>query len=147
MEEIATILFVCTGNSCRSPMAQAIFNKIARSKNLRCTSLSAGFSPNPSGDISKNAKVALAEIGIDFSHVPVLLNADLLQKSKYVFGLTKKHAQNIILLYPKFREKVFSFPIEIPDPYGGDIEVYRKSRDAIFEGINTIVEHLIKKQL
>ena len=59
------ILFVCTGNSCRSPMAELYFNHMARQKGLDITAASAGIYANDGGPISRGAAAVMQELGID----------------------------------------------------------------------------------
>ena len=61
------IAFVCTGNTCRSPMAEAIFNKLAEEKGLDVRALSFGLAAVPGMPPSKNAVAVCREIGIDIS--------------------------------------------------------------------------------
>lgn len=128
------VLFVCTGNTCRSPMASAILNQLANEKKLAVRSSSAGLAAFPGDEASENAVKALSEIGIDLSsHRSRPVNPYLLSESDYIIGMSPNHI-DALLPYTE-KDKLLCFPDGIPDPYGGDIEVYRKTRDMLKSGI------------
>lgn len=136
------ILFVCTGNTCRSPMAEGIFNSLAESERIDAISSSSGIYANIGEEISANAKNALSEIGIVFSHNACQITHDSVKNADMIIGMTRNHAETLIAAFPEYADKIFSFPADISDPYGGNLDVYRKCRDEITEGIKTIINYL-----
>ena len=128
------ILFVCTGNTCRSPMAEGYL----RSKELDgITVISRGLASDGS-PVSLNSKTAMAEVGIDISgHI-----------SRQITDRDIKNADKIICLSPSHRavllsagvpqEKLYILGKGISDPFGGDITVYRRCRDEIFAAIDEL---------
>ena len=133
------ILFVCTGNTCRSPIAEALFNTMADNKKYHaesCGIYGDGISP-----ISINAKEVLAENGIEFSHISTPISVALVKDADYIIGMTANHARSIIAMFPEYSDKVFTMPSDISDPYGGNIEVYRFCRDEIEECIRGILQN------
>ena len=128
------ILFVCTGNTCRSPMAEGYL----RSKGIDgVTVLSRGLASDGS-PVSLNSKTAMAEVGIDISgHI-----------SRQITDRDIKNADKIICLSPSHRavllsagapqEKLYILGKGISDPFGGDITVYRRCRDEIFAAIDEL---------
>ncbi|MGN1443180.1 MAG: ribosomal protein S18-alanine N-acetyltransferase [Acutalibacteraceae bacterium] len=132
------VLFVCTGNTCRSPMASAILNQIAQEKKLDIKSSSAGLAAFPGDEASENAVKALSEIGIDLSsHRSRPVNQYLIDESDYIVGMSRSHI-NALLPYTK-EEKLLCFSDGIPDPYGGDLDIYRKTRDKLKSGIEEML--------
>ena len=138
--KMKTVLFVCTGNTCRSPMAEAIFNHLFDGKNF--SALSCGIYGDGVSPISTNAKMALAEMGIAHEHISTPITKDLIEKADFVIGMTANHAGNILSMFPEYSDKVYTMPKDICDPYGGSIDVYRDCRDEITECVKSIMNAL-----
>ena len=147
-----TILFVCTGNVCRSPMAEGIFRHAVKgSGNYRV--LSAGVGAVDGQPPSPHAVRALRELGIDISRQRSrMLTAELIQQADYVFGMTHGHVDAITLLFPQAAEKTFLlrefdetldiFEKDISDPIGGSYDVYLNCRDQIEQGIASMLNFI-----
>ncbi len=132
------VLFVCTGNTCRSPMTEAYFNSVSGGKH-------AAFSRGLFSDgspISENAKQVLLENGIETSHVSMRLTEKDIENADMIFGMTKRHGQAVLDRFPSSAGKVFSMPQDIEDPYGSDIETYRKCFEEIKASVGLIYEAL-----
>ena len=136
------ILFVCTGNTCRSPMAEAVFNDIANKRGIECCAFSGGLFADGSA-ISDNAKTVLADIGIDTSgHISRTVRKEDIESADYVVGITLRHAGKLISEFPEFSDKIYAFPKDISDPFGGNCEVYKKCLCEITDGIEIIIKEL-----
>ncbi len=136
------VLFVCTGNTCRSPMAQALFNRKAKELNIKALAFSRGLCADGSA-ISDNAVMALEEGGVsDFVHISRTVSEDDVRDSDFVIGISSRHAARLIAEYPKYCDKVYSFPFDVSDPFGGNIDVYRKTLSEISEGIDIIMREV-----
>jgi glycine hydroxymethyltransferase len=147
-----TVLFVCTGNICRSPMAEGLFRHATKGRN-EFRVISAGVGAVDGLPPSEYAVRALRELGIDISRQRSrMLTADLVNEADYIFGMTHSHVDAITLLYPQAAEKTFllrefdetleSYENDISDPIGGSYEVYLNCRDQIEQGIASMVKFI-----
>lgn len=133
------ILFVCTGNTCRSPMAEGILNKLAGERNLDVFAKSAGISAAEGSPASVNSVKACDEIGVDISgHRSTQLTNQMFYEADKVVPMTKTH-QIIMQDAFKNREKILP-ALDVPDPFGGDLEEYRLCRDRIKEKIEELLD-------
>lgn len=128
------ILFICTGNTCRSPMAEGYLDSL-KLPNVKCESR--GLASN-GGPLSTNALEVLKEKGIDLSDnvsAPLTL-AELSWADKIIY-MSESHFTLLRLYAPE--DKLFMLGDGISDPFGGNLECYRKCRDEIFGAIDTLV--------
>src|SRR5712672_4721391 len=151
-----TILFVCTGNVCRSPMAEGIFRQAVQGRgNYRV--LSAGLGAMEGQPPSPYAVQAVRELGIDISSQRSrMLTPELVHQADFIFGMTHSHIDTVILLYPQAAEKTFLlrefdetldfFEKDISDPIGGSYDVYLNCRDQIEQGIASLLRTLEQVQ-
>ncbi len=147
-----TILFVCTGNVCRSPMAEGIFRYVMKGRR-DIQVLSAGIGAMDGQAPSAHAVRAVKELGIDISRQRSrMLTPELVQQADYIFGMTHSHVDTVFLLYPQAAEKTFLlrefddtldiFEKDISDPIGGSYDVYLNCRDQIEQGIQTLLRFI-----
>src|SRR5215467_8198858 len=147
-----TVLFVCTGNVCRSPMAEGIFRQAVQGRG-EYRVLSAGLGAMEGQPPSPYAAQAVKELGIDISgQRSRMLTPELVQQADYIFGMTHSHIDTVMMLYPFAAEKTFllrefdetldQFEKDISDPIGGSYEVYLNARDQIEQGIASILRFL-----
>ncbi len=141
------ILFVCTGNTCRSPMAEGILNSMSKKKGLKIKAKSAGIAAFDGGPPAGNAVKAMEEIGIDINdHKSTTLHRDLVMESDLILTMSQSHKQAIVRNFPDFRDKVFTLieytykeEGDIIDPFGGSLKTYQDTRDEIAHCIKEIV--------
>src|SRR5689334_4719367 len=147
-----TVLFVCTGNVCRSPMAEGIFRYAVQGRGDYRV-FSAGLGAMEGQPPSHYAVQAVRELGIDISaQRSRMLTPELVEQADYIFGMTHSHIDTVMLLYPHAAEKTFLlrefddtldfFEKDISDPIGGSYEVYLNCRDQIEQGIVSLLRFL-----
>src|SRR6185295_16394218 len=151
-----TILFVCTGNVCRSPMAEGILRYALQGRgDFRV--LSAGLGAMEGQPPSAYAIQAVRELGIDISRQRSrMLTPEIVHQADFIFGMTHSHIDTVMLLYPHAAEKTFLlrefdetldlFEKDISDPIGGSYEVYLNCRDQIEQGIVSLLRFLDQGQ-
>ncbi|MCD6176758.1 MAG: Sua5/YciO/YrdC/YwlC family protein [Candidatus Cloacimonetes bacterium] len=146
--EAPQILFVCTGNTCRSPIAKCLAKRIITEKEIKFRVTSAGFTTDGM-PISENSNYVLALHGIDASeHTSTLLNEESLRKSWLVLTMTANHKNKILQLYPASASKVYTLSeytglsSDITDPFGKDIEYYKNTFEEINEKVQIIFEKI-----
>ena len=124
------ILCICSGNTCRSPMAQALLQLKVQKYGWPVAVKSAGLAACPGDPASENAVRAIAEIGGDLcGHRSLALTTDSLFEADAVFCMNR--TQKAVLSRYIDPKKVFVPTPEIPDPFGGDLDCYRACRDAL----------------
>ncbi len=138
-EKKKRILFVCTGNTCRSPMAAAVYN--AQFAGDDSHAYSCGLSADGSG-ISHNAALVLEERGIVSGtknafreHISHTIKENDIQMADLVVGITSRHAMSLLFAFPEAASKITALPMDISDPYGGDEDVYRICLSQIQEAL------------
>ncbi|MGG2017413.1 low molecular weight protein arginine phosphatase [Bacillus sp. S10(2024)] len=139
------VLFVCTGNTCRSPMAEAL---LRHHGNGQFDVQSAGVFAAVGSDASSHAKSALDEKGIRVVHSSKQVTEGLLEWSDVVLTMTAGHRQLLLTHYPEISEKVHTLyefvegtNKDISDPFGGSLATYR----ATLEEIEQLMQTLVKK--
>ncbi|MDA8211763.1 MAG: low molecular weight protein arginine phosphatase [Clostridia bacterium] len=136
---VKSVLFVCTGNTCRSSMAEAIARALWTRQGENCPPLefsSAGVAAFPGMNASEQAIAVMGEVGIDLtSHRSRPLNPELVEKADLILVMTGRHRDYIVSLVPEAAPKVrllaqYAFPesasADISDPFGGPVEIYRQ---------------------
>jgi glycine hydroxymethyltransferase len=147
-----TILFLCTGNICRSPMAEGLFRHAVKGRG-EFRVLSAGLGAMDGQAPTHHSVQAMREIAIDISHQRSrILTADLVRSADYIFGMTHSHVDTVTLLYPQMAEKTFllrefdetlePYEKDISDPIGCSYQVYVECRDQIEQGVATLVKFM-----
>lgn len=144
---MARVLFVCTGNTCRSPMAEAIL----KSKQLPGVEVkSAGVYADNDTEASVNARVMLQENNISHDHRSSTLTWDEIGWATLILTMTQSHKAMILSQYPDAWDKTFTLKEfaeddlnpDVADPFGGNKQNYREAFIEIKESIEKIVEKL-----
>lgn len=146
-----TLLFVCTGNTCRSPMAEFLFKNLAGDlEDLEV--LSAGVSTVEGLPASEHALSVMREKGISLdNHRTRPVSREIIEKADLVLTMTTRHKEILISRFPEFRNKVFTLKEyageegDVVDPFGEGEEVYRSCRDELESLIIKIKDRIVKQ--
>lgn len=128
------VVFVCTGNTCRSPMAEGYLKSIKpKGYEIISRGLAADGSPAANNSVS-----VMKEAGIDITgHKSQQMSYKDAEKADVIVCMSASHADTLEALGI---DKLKCYVLGIPDPFGCDIEVYRDCRDSIFEAVDELVE-------
>jgi len=131
-----TILFVCSGNTCRSPMAEGIARKLLAHKygvapdeldKKQVNVISAGSFALPGARATPPAIEAMRDMGIDLArHRSRPLSVELVNQADVIYTMTKGHARDVAAMVPSAASKLSTLDpdADIEDPIGGDVGLY-----------------------
>lgn len=128
-----TVLFVCTGNTCRSPMAACLFNAFCeRQGNEKYRAVSAGLQAFPGEPASNGALRAMERRGLNLQeHRAQPVIEALVSNACLIVCMSEAHAYALRGRFPLYAERVRTFSAPIPDPFGGDDAVYEQTAQTL----------------
>ena len=139
------IMFVCTGNTCRSPMAEAVAKSVFPEDKYEI--ISRGISVYANGPASANAQQAVKNAGLDLSeHQSKQITEEDIKTSDVIFTMTNAHKQMLMNVCARYGKPIFSLAEfvgsteDVSDPYGGSLEVYEKCFKQIAGYVNMASE-------
>lgn len=150
-----SILFVCTGNTCRSPMAEGLFRSLLSDRlNCREDELpsrgfqvgSAGVAALPGAPASPNALEVLYQAGIDLTaHASQPVTEQLIVWADLVLTMTMRHQSAVVGAFPDSSNKVKLLcpDAEVVDPFGGDLRDYQECGDQIRQCLEYWLDQVI----
>lgn len=151
------ILFVCTGNTCRSPMCEGFFRKLiqdAHAGGIRCKS--AGTCTCDGLPVSRNALTVMKSAGIDLAnHRSSQISEQLIAEADLIVVMTASHRAAVLAQYPEVRSKTVLLSdfrsgtgghADIADPYGGSETVYRNCFEEMKEPLQNLLLDTLKQQ-
>jgi L-threonylcarbamoyladenylate synthase len=148
-------LFICTGNTCRSPLAEGLFRKMLADR-LRCREdeladhgymvLSAGMAAESGMPAAAEAIEVAARHGVDLrNHESQPVTQRLVEQADRVFTMTRSHRESILASYPHLGDRIDLLSrdaTDIPDPIGAGEEEYEQCRVEIERHLRAILQTL-----
>ena len=124
------VLFVCTGNTCRSPMAETLANSFFSSGGINATAASCGVFAAADSAASPNAVLTMDSHGLCLaSHKSTPLNLADVAGAHIIITMTAGHKAHLLATSPDLASKTYTFgelcdARDVSDPYGGDLDIY-----------------------
>ncbi|MGJ8697440.1 MAG: low molecular weight protein arginine phosphatase [Verrucomicrobiaceae bacterium] len=150
-EDARKVLFVCTGNTCRSPMAEGIFRKASEGKGYEVGS--AGVAAMPGGSASRETVDSLKDRGIELEGFRSrMVDEEMLKEAEAVFCMTEGHLEMLEMMFPQYEEKYHlacdfaevdgRVGVDVPDPIGMGRPAYEEVAKVLEEAVVGVIGFL-----
>ena len=143
------IMFICTGNTCRSPMAKALMERAARDLKVQDKIIcdSAGLAAAPRRGANQTAILAAQELGMDLTgHCAKQATPQMLLEMDAVAVMTPDQYAFLKEHLPQMEGKIYLPEKGIPDPFGGTLEDYRRCLDRLNRWVRKLLLELLEKE-
>jgi protein-tyrosine-phosphatase len=131
---MARLLFVCSGNTCRSPLAAELARAVAADHALDVVVASAGISAVDGAPASGHAQAVAAALGGSLTdHRSMPVSGGLLGAADLVLTMTGEHRDRLLAEWPALSDRILTlgeaagFDQDVADPFGGDFENYERT--------------------
>lgn len=152
MANNVSLLIVCTGNTCRSPMAEVLLREALKSDaqfNDYIVHSAGTFAAN-NHPASEYAQKVIKQKQLDLSnHSSKPITKDMIDRAKLILTMTESHLAQLVEAFPISKHKVYPFryfmegpPEDVSDPFGGSYSDYERCSQSIEAAIPSIIKHL-----
>ena len=155
MDKIKNIMFICTGNTCRSAMAEGLMKKMLEDRNITGINVCSAGLHASTGEYSTDEAIKVMKEDYDvniLNHQSVNVKNTKIEDMDLILCATHAHLTTLEYMYPEIKHKIFTIKEfaygpevedkDIEDPWGYQIPVYRECAKEIYESLEKIIEKI-----